>query len=111
VEKTAPNKKDLAETLSRGQKKTLLIALISVLAELLEASKATKPVFLLDDLESELDGQNLGLLMKWLNQFDAQVFITSVAEPDSVLLDALNDRFNMFHVEHGKIKNTNLNIN
>lgn len=99
------NGKDLSEILSRGQKKTLLIALTIVSANLYFLKHGDKPVLLLDDLSSELDDKNLALLTQWLQEFKAQSFITSVSDNNfDAVLCKTNQIFSKFHVEHGKIK-------
>jgi DNA replication and repair protein RecF len=65
---------------SRGQVRTLVLAL--KLAELLAAhARGDRPLFLLDDLSSELDRARTGRLVGVLSELDAQVWVTTT-DPD-----------------------------
>jgi DNA replication and repair protein RecF len=65
---------------SRGQVRTLVLAL--KLAELLAAhARGDRPLFLLDDLSSELDRARTGRLVGVLGELDAQVWVTTT-DPD-----------------------------
>jgi len=70
----------------------------------LQTQQALPTVFLIDDLPSELDHhhiQKLGALMEGLQ---TQVFMTCV-DPSPLKTFWKNpDRINMFHVEHGQIR-------
>ncbi|MFT7558391.1 MAG: DNA replication and repair protein RecF [Flavobacteriales bacterium] len=93
----------VSDVLSRGQKKTLLIAIISAIANMCEQASGEKPIFLLDDLSSELDENNLNSLFSWLIGFKAQCFITSVQPTAFTNLDCDLSQSNMFHVKHGEV--------
>ncbi|MFK7927412.1 MAG: DNA replication/repair protein RecF [Myxococcota bacterium] len=70
---------------SRGQVRSLVLAL--KLAELVAArDRGEGPLFLLDDLSSELDRARTGRLVETLAELDAQVFISTT---DPGHLDAL----------------------
>lgn len=94
--------KELKEHLSRGQKKSVLLALVLSMAHHYRDKKNKKPIMLYDDLVSELDEHNLELLLRWLCEFDAQSFITGV--DDALFSRLLNKEYSRFHVEHGNIR-------
>lgn len=89
------------EVLSRGQMKIFVCIMLLARAKLLPSTQ--KGIFLVDDLHAELDKQSCGLLIQALKAMGCQVFITGIeAGP---LLERLEvGATNMFHVEHGKIK-------
>ena len=89
--------------LSRGQKKLLVCALKLAQVALLQAKNKTC-VVLIDDLASELDVLARERLLTALIELQAQVIITAV-EADSVwpLLNKLDTRAKLFHVEQGEI--------
>lgn len=67
--------KELRETASRGEVRTTLLALKVQEAKLLEEKTGTKPLFLLDDVFSELDGARRHALTDFLQSH--QTFITT----------------------------------
>lgn len=69
------NGRPLVETASRGEVRTLLLSLKIVELELLEQARGKKPVLLLDDVFSELDGARRRALTDFLK--GNQVFITT----------------------------------
>lgn len=66
----------IAHTASRGQQRTLLLALLFVSSSLFASVRKEKPIILLDDVLSELDAHHQEALLRHLD--DHQVFITSV---------------------------------
>lgn len=66
---------DLRETASRGEVRTTLLALKIQEAKLLEEKTGIKPIFLLDDVFSELDGARRHALTDYLQSH--QTFITT----------------------------------
>lgn len=89
--------------LSRGQKKLLVCALKLAQVALLQA-KNKSCVVLIDDIASELDVLARERLLSALIELQAQVIITTV-EADSIwpLLNKLDTRAKLFHVEQGEI--------
>lgn len=65
----------LAEAASRGETRTLLLALKLLELKSLEEARGVKPVLLLDDVFSELDGRRRRALTEYLQ--DHQTFITT----------------------------------
>ena len=95
------------DILSRGQQKLFVCAMILARGSLLQQHANKTPVYLVDDLPSELDIVSRSSLIALLSKQKAQVFIT--ATEDGVwhnLIDSNSPR-KMFHVEHGKISETN----
>ena len=85
---------------SRGQQKLLASALILAQIEL-RAETAPAPVcLLLDDPAAELDGDNLGRLLRVIERMPAQIVVTSLVEPSFPQLPVGRS----FHVEQGKFR-------
>lgn len=92
------------EVLSRGQLKLALCALkLSQITVLRDAG--IRSLILIDDLASELDAGARSRLLAYLAGTGAQTFITAI-EAEGVLpdLEARQQGFRMFHVEHGTIR-------
>lgn len=90
------------QVLSRGQQKLLVCALILSQSVYLFQQKGIRCVFLLDDLASELDSENLSKVLCWLHERKHQVFITSVDKGTWAELYE-NTPSKLFHVEQGLI--------
>ncbi len=87
---------------SQGEQRTAILAL--KLSELvaMEQKKGTKPLFLLDDITSELDEKRKGYLFESLKQKGTQVFVTTT---DVKSLKANDEQEKaLFKVENGKIQ-------
>lgn len=89
------------DILSRGQQKLFVCAMIMARGTLLERGNK-RPVYLVDDLPSELDSSSRSKLLSLLAEQDAQVFVTAV---DSHSLGPVITAHpvKMFHVEHGNV--------
>lgn len=90
------------DILSQGQQKLAAYALHLAQGVLLREQVGYSPVYLIDDLPSELDKTRQGLIIDILKQLDAQVLITCISEQDLCQL-ADEEGAQMFHVEHGSI--------
>jgi DNA replication and repair protein RecF len=66
---------DVSESASRGETRTLVLALKILELQLLETLRGTKPLLLLDDVFSELDGRRRRALTGFVS--DYQTFITT----------------------------------
>ena len=87
--------------LSRGQMKLLVFALLLAQSHLLEESLGVKGCVLIDDLASELDSDNRGRLLGFLNQRQAQFFITAT---DPRLLEQADlAELAVFQVGNGRV--------
>lgn len=90
------------DILSRGQQKLFVCAMILAQGALLNCCSNKRPIYLIDDLPSELDVLSRSKLMAVLSKQEAQVFITAVEREviESYLVQPIAK---MFHVEHGNI--------
>lgn len=73
--KISMNGYPMYETASRGETRTTLLAIKILELKLLEKEREQKPLLLLDDVFSELDGSRRRALTQYLNQY--QTFITT----------------------------------
>ncbi len=96
-----------AQVLSRGQLKSLCLAMIVSVLKIVR-KKSGKPIILLvDDLRSELDEKSQQKVYRQLMDIDLQLFISNI---ESQVPTALQGKeFKMFHVEHGIIKTRKIN--
>ena len=86
---------------SQGQIRTIVIAL--KLAELEAARiRGENPLFLLDDLSSELDYKRMTKLVQMLSERDGQVWITTTNP--NFLSSLPETRLSRFQVENGNVK-------
>ena len=93
------------EWLSRGQQKLFVCAMIIAQGALLITYQKRMPIYLLDDLPSELDRYSQHALMEHLTQQNAQIFLTSIEEDQAKLLKQYTKNpFEMFHVKHETIE-------
>ncbi len=91
------------DILSRGQQKLFICAMIVAQGAMLQHCVNRKPIYLMDDMPSELDHQSRANLMALLLKQEAQVFLTAVEY--QALADSCADApMKMFHVEHGAIQ-------
>lgn len=91
--------------LSRGQQKMAVCALRTAMAATISGRE--KPVFLVDDLPSELDEDNQQRFARWVGDCASQVLVTGIearvtARPWLTLPQPWCDP-RMFHVEHGRV--------
>lgn len=91
------------EALSRGQAKLSALSAVLAQASHFASEKGEWPVVALDDLASELDREHQGRVLRFLDESEAQVFITGTELPGA-LLDSAHFVTTRFHVEHGEIK-------
>lgn len=70
-----------SESLSRGQKRRLILYLIITAGRMIEARLGRKPVLLLDDMTAELDAEGRNKIFDWLKLTDWQVFLTAPENP------------------------------
>ncbi|WP_158224684.1 DNA replication/repair protein RecF [Agaribacterium haliotis] len=95
-------KQAAAELLSRGQAKTLIVCLYLALGLCFKDVHSFSPLYLLDDLASELDGKHLDFLLAHLEQQAAQCFISTVHKESYDSLKLIPES-RWFHVKHGTI--------
>jgi DNA replication and repair protein RecF len=90
------------DILSRGQQKLFVCAMIIARGTLLQSGTKRRPVYLVDDLPSELDVTSRSKLLALLSKQEAQIFVTAV-DRDSLGSSIANEFIKMFHVEHGNV--------
>lgn len=93
------NGNELKKYGSRGQHKTVLIALAIAEAQMLQAQLGEQPIVLIDDLFSEIDNDRAVKIIDHLRQA-GQVFITATQIP--VMIAATQTKY--FKVENGSIQ-------
>lgn len=101
--KVTINRVPAKDILSRGQQKLFVCAMIVARGALLQNSEKSRPIYLVDDLPSELDVVNRSNLLTLLSKQKAQIFVTAV-ERDSCSGFLTSQSVKMFHVEHGNVK-------
>lgn len=91
---------------SRGQQRTLALALKIASLEIFNAKTGRYPIMLLDDLTSELDRKRIRCLVDMLSGMQIQIFITVVNSDLDSLMTAFKDTgdCNIITVENGRIK-------
>lgn len=90
------------DILSRGQQKLFICAMIIAQGAMLHECVNRRPVYLIDDLPSELDIHSRSHLMALLARQKAQVFVTTVER--EALAGVCQAQMKMFHVKHGCVK-------
>ncbi|MDR1978648.1 MAG: DNA replication and repair protein RecF [Synergistaceae bacterium] len=70
-----------AHSLSRGQKRRVVMATILAAGRLVEARLRLKPILLLDDVAAELDAEGKELMAQALADTGWQIFVTGVEDP------------------------------
>lgn len=93
----------LTQTLSRGQKKLVVLAL--KIAQALDYQQQTgkMPIVYVDDLPAELDSYNRERVLKRLLDLNIQFFVTATSPEDMDYRQ--NSPGMMFHVEQGRVAN------
>lgn len=71
------NQKPARDNASQGEQRIMVLALILAIAETIYNIRKERPVFLLDDVFSELDEKRQNRLIKYLSKLDAQTIITT----------------------------------
>lgn len=89
---------DAQHWLSRGQQKTLAIALLLAQGRVISRAGAL-PLLLIDDLRAELDAEHAKRILEVVAAGPAQSFITAI-DRDTVPLDV--DRW--FHIQQGRLQ-------
>ena len=69
---------------SQGEVRSALLSLKLTELELFQKTTGHRPLFLLDDFSSELDGQRRSFLLRYLTETELQTFITTTDESKSV---------------------------
>lgn len=94
---------DVARIYSRGQQKTLMAALILAQAQGITEHTGHHPIMLIDDISAELDHQRGQMLMNFLIDSGAQLFITQISDSISLNIPCPHRTFvidkGVLHVE------------
>ena len=90
------------DSLSRGQQKLLITALLLAQAIHFQQRLSVQPILLVDDLASELGKQARDVLFDFLLGYQGQCLLTSLSEQS--LSTNLKNAARMFHVKHGELK-------
>jgi DNA replication and repair protein RecF len=99
----ACDKTSAQDVLSQGQQKLVSYALRLAQGLHFQFTTNESPIYLIDDLPSELDSQKRKLVISILNKIAAQVFITGIEQADFDEILAIDRQNRMFHVKHGVI--------
>jgi DNA replication and repair protein RecF len=92
------------EHFSRGQAKLLALSALLAQAQKFVAEKGFWPLLCFDDLASELDSGHFRRVLRWLSGSQAQIWISGTEDQP-----AYTENFSViqrFHVEHGRIADT-----
>ena len=92
------------DTVSRGQQKLLIFAMLLAQVALLNEIAAIQPVIMIDELAAELDVKHRERLLQVLAELNAQIFITLTER--RALVGIENIPINWFHVEQGRVTQT-----
>ncbi|HET6905480.1 MAG TPA: DNA replication/repair protein RecF [Rhodanobacteraceae bacterium] len=87
------------EFLSRGQTKLAALACVMAQAAVFAAHWGEWPLLCLDDLTSELDEAHQRIVLEWVAERPAQVWLTATQ-----LLETRVGEATRFHVEHGNLR-------
>ena len=87
------NDLNISGGLSRGQQKLLSIIFHLIQREIIEEHINIVPLLLIDDISSELDKENLNLMLKYLSNNTMQSLVTLI-DPKPIIL-----KKSLFHVE------------
>lgn len=99
--------KDVAELFSRGQQKSVVIAMYMSQMNVFKNKNKRDCLLLIDDLPAELDQTNQQMVCGWVSQLDrVQSFITGIELKP--IIDAwpkplTSNDCKMFHVKHGQV--------
>ncbi len=92
-----------ADHLSQGQQKLAAYALHLAQGVLMQKLTNQSPIYLIDDLPSELDTEKRRLVADVLAKLQAQVFITGITIPELEDMVCINQA-RTFHVKHGVLE-------
>lgn len=95
------NSKDASVYCSQGQVRLISLALKILEFEVITKECGITPIFLLDDVSSELDEYRNNYLMRYLKKSNCQIFITTTS-PEHIKAEFFNDKF-VYNVESGVV--------
>jgi DNA replication and repair protein RecF len=85
---------------SAGQQRSALLLLILAAIEVFKSTRGEYPLFLLDDVDAELDYQRIGVLLNYLSG-KSQTFVSTSKES---FLEKFGENARIFSVENGVAK-------
>jgi DNA replication and repair protein RecF len=94
------NGHDLRKFGSAGQQRSALVLLLIASMSVFRSQRGEYPLFLLDDLDAELDYGRIGRLLEFL-QGKTQTFVTTSKES---FVQKFGQNARVFHVENGRAK-------
>lgn len=94
--------KPVSDFLSQGQQKVAAYALHLAQGLLMQKLTTKTPIYLIDDLPSELDSIKRKFVASLLGQLQSQVFITAITA-EELKEFKLESPVKKFHVEHGMV--------
>lgn len=98
------NARSVSESLSRGQQKLLIIALVLAQARLYQRHQGRPCILLIDDLPAELDRRHRAKAMACLAEIDAQLFITAIEAGSLDMTDWSSQQ--IFKLDRGRLVDT-----
>lgn len=87
--------------LSRGQQKTLILALHLAQIELIGTYGISKPLLIFDDIAAELDAQKRNLTLDYLANLNCQMFFSTTES--SFFADNIRERATLIALEKGRV--------
>lgn len=93
------------QLVSRGQGKLLALAMMLAQADVVSEISGKNSLFLVDDVDAELDPANLARFMTALEESRSQIFLTATSR-NSIPTDVNTGHADhaLFHVEHGLVR-------
>ncbi|MBN2696261.1 MAG: DUF2326 domain-containing protein, partial [Bacilli bacterium] len=91
---------------SQGEQRMMVLALNMAFAEIVFKLKGEKPIFLLDDVFSELDATRQNKLLEYLDKSQIQTIITTTSINE--IKKHINEKAKIYRVTRGYIKEEHL---
>lgn len=89
------------DSLSRGQQKLLITAMLLGQANHYHLNSGLSPILLVDDIASELSSRSRALALDLLRQYPGQSFLTGLDQ--GIADETSSNQTRMFHVKHGEV--------
>ena len=85
------NEQESGNVLSRGEQKLLILLIYLFFIDMQSNISSNTPIFLIDDLPSELDSRNLDIALNLIQDARCQIFITSLENLEKYEFDMVID--------------------
>ena len=93
------------DTLSRGQEREIIFLLKLAQSTHLKKSSEKTVLFLIDDIQAELDSKKIEFILSVLKKLDSQILITCLEDiTENAQFGLKKNEIKLFHVEHGTIR-------